>query len=334
MNCWSFAGGEPELGAPTAPAPYTAVIIGDIRIEVRAELTGSVFTDLEQDAISFSPARVEISGTAVNVAKEAIGVFREVTIISKIGSDGFTAAIRQYIDALGVRSNLILDPDLGNGVVIIVRDENPDRPGGVRLLVSGTPAPSHGLDTQDVDEAKSELMTADLVYFDGYSIIRPTSALAIAQVLEIRAASNGLTCVDLVPHNLYDYLSVDELRPYLMSVSCVITEARTMAGMLKLPHDYPFTFTDVTMLLPALDEYVPKHPYWILRYGQGDMEETLIYRRGELSRCYSTGYAMADRMDRAGYGDKIAVRELAALLSAWPGDAPAGQATAEGHTES
>ena len=314
-----FTAEQPKLGAPVPIAPYTLVIIGDIRIEARAEFAGSMFTELSNDRISFSPARAEISGTAVNVAKEAAKLFREVTVISKIGSDGFTAAIRQHINSLGVRSKLILDPELGNGVVVIVRDENPDRPGGVRLLISGAPAPSHGLHTNDVDTFKTDLVAADLVYFDGYSIIRPASATAIARVLDIIATSNGLACVDLVPHNLYDYLSADELRPYLRSVNCIITEARTVAGLLKLPHDYPFAYADTRRLLPALDEYVPECPYWILRYGLGDMEETLMYRRDMLCRGYNTGYATANSVDRAGYGDKIAVQELAELLSAWSG---------------
>jgi sugar/nucleoside kinase (ribokinase family) len=312
---WPFTGGPPRLDAPIAPVDCSITILGDIRIEARSELTHLTFPDITHDALAFSSARLTISGTAVNMAKQAVAAFGETAIIAKIGEDEFSIAIRDHIDALGIKSHLIIDPSIGNGAIIIVRDDNRANPGGSRLLISSEPAPSHRLSIDDIDSFESQLTATSLLFVDGYSLLRQASGLAVRRAVSIAQTAGARICVDLVPHDLERYISSTQLRPYLNSADYIIAEARTVAAIFGLPNTYPFTTDDVQAVLPAIDEYVPGNPYWLLRYGIGDMEDVLMYRRHEIKLDYHTGYAAAPRADQAGYGDRIAVRELVALLS-------------------
>jgi sugar/nucleoside kinase (ribokinase family) len=294
--------------------PFSLAVIGDIRVEARTELPHVVFPEIRGDVLAFAPTRLKIAGTGINMSAAGAAVFEHVTLVAKIGSDEFTPTIREYVRSLGITPGLVVDPALPNGSVLIVRDGSLASPGGFRLLVSSEPAPSHRLLDSEVESFRTDLARADLVFFDGYSIIRPDSAKAMIRVLDICADGGVPVCIDLVPHSLNEYIGISGLRPYIARADYVIAEARTMAALLSRPHEYPFSLANVRELIPCLDEYLPGNRHWILRFGLGDMAESLIYRRGEVLRQYDTGYAEAGPLEKAGYGDKIAVRELAALL--------------------
>lgn len=305
----------PWLRIPESRARrFSITIIGDIRVEARSEMRQARFGGLSRDTFVFSPVTLTISGTALNMAKEAVAVFTRTEVIARIGNDEFTPTIREHLTKLDAVAHLTVDEGMRNSGIIIIRDGSAEHPGGVRLLISGEPAPSHRLSTGDIDEFAEPIRANDLLFVDGYSILRPESASAVRKAMLMARESGRQVCIDLVPHNIDEFLKAEEIQGYVALANYVIVEAGTLAKVLGLPHEYPLAVGDIGRILPVMDTRFPGNACWLLRYGKGNMDEVVMYKKDVKYVHYHTGYMSAPSAARAGYGDKVAAHELAYLL--------------------
>ncbi|MBA8956268.1 PfkB family carbohydrate kinase [Actinomadura namibiensis] len=294
---------------------FGLVVMGDVRIEVRAALPEVRFTELTADRLTYAPARIMVAGTAVNLARRATGYFRRIAVTGKIGDDDFTPLIRRELRRLGVRDLLRAEPGAANAVSVMLRDRATADGPGVRLLVAEEHAPSRRLTEADVRRAAGEIRRADVLFTDGYSLLSPISAAALRRAAAIARRAGTLVAFDVVPHDVDARLPAAEVTPVLELADIVITEAATVARLLGRPA--PVEGGEVRELLPALDALVPGRPLWLLRFGPGCLERVLAHQRGRLELEYATGYG--EGVERAGFGDRLTAGELYWWLSARSG---------------
>lgn len=306
----------PWPGVDPSPEPrFSLLIVGDVRIEVRAQLPDRRFTDLTADHLGYTAVDGLVAGTAVNLARRSAGVFRSVTVAGKIGDDAFTPVIRRTLHDLGVRDLLTADPGTPNGFTLMLRDR-PDPGGhGVRLLVAGDAAPSARLSARDVHRFAPAIEDADALFLDGYALLSPASRAALLAAARIAHPAGTLVAFDLVPHDIHARLAPADALPVLDSADVVISAATTLAHLAGRPPARDSA--GVRRLLRALDGMSGRDPLWLLRFGATGMEHVLAYRRGTLLIEYPTGYGTNG--ERAGYGDRLAVSELYWWLSRRPG---------------
>jgi sugar/nucleoside kinase (ribokinase family) len=203
-----------------------------------------------------------------------------------------------------------------NGFTLMLRD----RPAaasssGVRLLVASEPAPVQTLSTADIGAVSARIVDADLLFVDGYVLLSPASRQSARLAVELAREHGTLVALDLVPHDLDRRIGLSALMPLLPSADLVVSDARTVAGLFGVPANG--AVVDFDRLLPALDTALPSFPLWLLRHGDGGMQDTLAYQNGRMKTSYETGYTAAT--EKAGFGDVIAARELHGWLSAAKG---------------
>ncbi|MFG2006954.1 carbohydrate kinase family protein [Spirillospora sp. NPDC048911] len=294
---------------------FDLLVVGDVRLEVRAELRGLRFADLTADRLAYAHASAVVAGTAVNMARSATGYFRRVGLFTKIGDDDHTEAIRRELGRLGVRDLCRVETGMPNGVAVMVRDDSPPWP-GVRLLVAAENAPSRWLSEADVRRAAAEIRTADAVFLDGYALLSPISRAATYAAARIANESGTLVAFDLVPHDIDGRVPVSEILPLLALTDVIVTEAATLARLLGAPP--PVESAEVRELPPLLDRSVCGRPLWLLRFGETNLENVLAYRGDQGGRPllleYASGYG--EGVERAGFGDRLASCELYWWLSA------------------
>ncbi|KAB2341101.1 carbohydrate kinase family protein [Actinomadura rudentiformis] len=294
---------------------FDLLVIGDVRLEVRAELRGMRFTDLTADRLAYADASAVVAGTAVNMARSATAYFRNVGLFTRIGDDDHTGSIRRELSRIGVRDLCRVDSGMPNGVAVMVRDDAPAGP-GVRLLIAARNAPSRRLSEADVRRAAAEIRAADVVFLDGYALLSPISRAAMCAAARIANESGTLVAFDLVPHDIDGRVPRCEVLPLLALTDVVVTEAATVARLLEAPP--PVTSAEARELPPLLDRSVGGRPLWLLRFGETNLENVLAYRRGEggggLQLEYASGYG--EGVERAGFGDRLASCELYWWLSA------------------
>jgi sugar/nucleoside kinase (ribokinase family) len=300
-------------GAPRAR--FSLAVMGDVCIEFRTELADRSFTELTDDHLGYAPARAVVAGTAVNLARHAIGYFRAITVIGKIGDDPFTPIIRHCLRDLGVADRLRVEPGTPNGFSVMLRDRPAAGGRGVRLLVTGAEPPSRRLSPSDVRRSATVLERADVLFVDGYSLLSSVSRDGMHTAVCVARAAGTLVAFDLVPHDIDKRLSLDDVLPVLADADVIITEVPTVAGLLArpVPRDSAAARDLLPVLDQALDRVTDRRPLWFLRFGETHLEGTLAYRRDRLLLEYPTGYRPG--MQRTGYGDRLAVSELYWWLS-------------------
>ncbi len=292
-------------------ARFSMVIIGDVRIEFRAQLSDRGFTELTEDHLSYTAAQALVSGTAVNLARHSVGVFHTIAVAGKIGDDAFTPVIRQSLRGLGVRDLLAVQPGMPNGFTMMLRDQPAAGRRGVRLLVADDTAPSRLFSVQDVRRHAQAIRDADVLFLDGYSLLFPVSRAALLAAARIARSSGTLVAFDLVPHDIYRRMGPADVRPVLEAADVIISAATTLARLVgRAPVRDSGGIRD---LLPYADDAAGHGPLWLLRFGETEMEFVTAYQRGELLIEYPTGQGTNGAC--AGDGDRLAVSELYWWLS-------------------
>ncbi|WP_026415013.1 PfkB family carbohydrate kinase [Actinomadura oligospora] len=311
-------GGRPDgpRGAPAAAwepgldgaarRRFSVVVLGDVRIEVRATLPDVRFAEVSADRLAYAPARAVVGGTAVNMARWAVRYFRRVAVLGRIGDDDFTPVVRREVRRIGARDLLRAEPGTANGVTVMLRDLAPDGGRGARLLVAERDAPDRRLSPADVRDAARPIRRADALCCDGYASLSPVSRAALRTAMETARAAGTLVLFDLVPHDVDARLPIQDVLAPLPLADIVISEAATLARLLGLPA--PLTADDMRALVPALDALVPGRPLWLLRFGPSSLEGVLAHRRDDLTLVYPSGYR--EGVERVGFGDRLASAEL------------------------
>lgn len=182
---------------------------------------------------------------------------------------------------------------------------------GVRLLIAEEDAPDRRLSASDVRHVSAAIGHADVLCVDGYALLSPVSRAALREAAAIARQAGAQVVFDVVPHDIDARLPVAEVLPMLSLADVVISEAPTLARLLgQVP---PVGADAVRELLPSLDRLVPGRPLWLLRFGESSLECALAHQRDGLLLEYPTGYG--DGVERAGFGDRLAVAELYWWLS-------------------
>jgi sugar/nucleoside kinase (ribokinase family) len=300
-------------GAPRTR--FSLAVVGDVRVELRTELADRSFTELTEDHLGYAPVRAVVAGTAINLARHAVGYFRAITVIGRIGDDAFTPVIRQCLRDLGVTDRLSAEPGTPNGFSVMLRDRPASDRHGVRLLVAGDGAPSGRVSAADLHRSAAVVERADVLFVDGYALLSPVSRVGLRAAVRIARAAGTLVAFDLVPHDIHRRLPLQDVLPVLAEANVILTEVPTVAGLLDRP--VASDADGARELLPALDQAPAgpqgRRPLWLLRFGATHLENALAYQRDRLLLEYPTGYGPG--VQRTGYGDRLAVCELYWWLS-------------------
>lgn len=289
---------SPARWLDTLPEPrYTVIVLGEVRIEQRARIT-TPFAAIDADLLTYAAVEPLVAGTAVNFARHARRHFASIAVAGRIGDDAFTPVIRSDLRELGVTDLLRAEPGQPNGCSVMVRDPS------VRLLIAGESAPHFTV--EDVRAAEDAIASSDLLFADGYALLSPDSRQALLEAFGIARSHGTQIAFDLVPHDLPERLSIEEVRPALEAADVIISESHTIAGLLRVPEPSP----------ESLDASLPHDPLWLIRHGETSLENTTAYQRDRLNISYATGYGPA--VDRIGFGDRLAASELYWWLSRVP----------------
>jgi len=291
---------------------HRLVVLGDLRLEMRAHLGGISFSEITEDVFCTAPIELTVSGTAVNMAKAAGSFFSAIDVIVKLGNDSGTEVILRYLRNIPASWHVSRASSVPNGYVMIMRDSPLLPAAGRRLLVSGTPTPLNLLSPDDVTGFRTVIEQGNLLFADGYPLLVTGAREAVLRSLAIARQSGIASCLDLVPHTIDSYLSREVILDSMACSDIVIVEARTLSRLVKLDPLYPVSSRDLPIILERFYSKEKGPDYLILRYGDGDMAKSAFCCKTEVVLAYPTGYA--ECTSPAGFGDRIAAAELATLL--------------------
>lgn len=309
----AFPSPQPLIRRPgILPRRYDVVVLGDVRIDIRAALRRNRFADIDTDTHEQVPIEVSVGGTAMGFARPAVRHVERVTLLGAVGRDSWTTLIRQACAEPGLVDRLI-ETARPNGSVVMLRDRpTGDAPEGVRLLVAQSPAPYDDLDPAVVRAAAADIESGSALVVDGYALLSASSAAAVEVATALAADARVPIGFDIVPHRIDERLTLTELMPLLERSSLVWVEADTLARLLRPAAREAATVrtaAEATALVESLPESLAgRHRTWFVRFGLGNMEETVAIAPGHHRMYYRTGYAQA--AVTTGFGYVAAAAEL------------------------
>lgn len=288
---------------------YCVAVVGDINLDISLLVPQSFLGGAEGDSFAQMPMRVTPAGTALSFARKAADFFAEVHLFGRIGGDWVGDALVGGQEDEGVTMHVTRDPSRPSRLVLILREAVPTGPGR-RVMISSADAANSWLGVADLEELVGGDVAPDVVLFDGYSCLEEPSRETVGEAARALAAAGRRLAFDVVPHDLHGRWSLGALRGTLKSFHIVIAEAATLARFVG--HSGQVSdVADVVGLLPLLRrEFGPK--VFLLRFGVGQIGESMIVWEDGEYRVHSTGYA--DVEDPAGFGDRLTASELVEVL--------------------
>ena len=216
----------------------TAVAIGDVFVDYVTDLTGaehqSLLEDVKSSTNMFAPIQVLTGGAGVQfaVAAKQAG-FPAAYLLGKMGGriadndevlpDVPANEVLSHLESHSVKPLIAISPHTETGRIVILY-----LPSDRRLMISDSLA-NTTFCVDDITEAmKQAVAAADLVHVSGYTFLQPERRRAVMELMHTaRAAGRALIAVDLVPHDLYQYLDTAELCRDLKDVA--------QMGLIELP---------------------------------------------------------------------------------------------------
>jgi len=205
----------------TALPKRGAVVVGDVFVDCVGHLSTPQVTGLlrdpDADLHAFAPVAMEIGGAGVQfaVAARAAG-FEPVTLIGKVGGAGDGRPdepgerARRFLMAHGVVPMLAVEAGGASGRALILYTP-PDR----RIMISD-PLANTTLQASDIGpEMETAAREAAFVYVSGFVLLQPGRHAAAMCILAAGRAGGATTALDLVPHDIYRYLTYERLRDRL-----------------------------------------------------------------------------------------------------------------------
>lgn len=298
------------IGCPDSlPLAFEVTVIGDIRVDVRSGVPTRRFVDMDTDEQVRTPVTVDVGGTAIGFARAAAPHFALVHVIGAMGHDHWSEFIRTSFDFARIDSS-ISEVEGPNSLVVVLRDQGtPENPHGVRLIVSDAETPYGQLDADRIRAHSAFIERSDALVIDGYALLEEATAEAVDVAVDLAVAAGVPVCFDIVPHRIDSLLAFERLRPFIHRSSLITTEAQTLMRLLGREVPERITAEVVQDLIDGLPpDLADWQRTWLVRYGEGNMDETSAISPSHHSVTYPTGYAQATTV--TGYGYVVAAAEL------------------------
>jgi sugar/nucleoside kinase (ribokinase family) len=253
-----------------------------------------------------------VGGTAFNAAKALKGRNFEPIIIGKVGHDPHGYLIKQAIRAAGI------------GFII---QEDEARPTGCCRIVFSDPDHScqyyktcsddaNQFDLDYFKRACESIDKEDLVFLAGH-FLRHTNPDEKKEFIDILSRKAGRIILDLVPHNIYQSISLAEFNEVVRDRASVIIAEFVSLWRLIAPGSLSQAPVDADWE-SLFANY--KVDILVIRYGLGNISKQQIRQRQQhgppliLEPERETGFANLKSEERRGFGDALTTDFLSEFL--------------------
>jgi GTP cyclohydrolase II len=240
-------------------------IIGDLNIDYKITLNGSI----TGNQILNKP-QPEIGGTAFNAAIK-FKEFFEPVVFGKLGNDLGGLLIKERLEQEQITALLGTSVDRVTGTCTMLYHDNE------RIIIKddqGTNANDYDLVNLKKAMTIAEINEKDYVFIVGHAITRCGIAHS-KSIMEAVRATGAVIVFDLVPHNMYKTVSLEELVPVIDKVEILIGEYNTLMGLLgdKFPEPKP-SDEDIRAIFRGIPAKIID-----IRYGERNISNRITCQR-------------------------------------------------------
>jgi sugar/nucleoside kinase (ribokinase family) len=287
-------------------ASRRAVAVGDVFVDYIGDLTDAKYKEalgnINTSTNVFASIKVKVGGAGVQFATAARAVgFKSSTLIGKIGGwldarqkivpDLPGSLVIDYLKQQDVCPLLAIDPASETGRILLVYLFN-DR----RLMLSDRLANALFSPVDISPEMKSAIRQADLVHVSGYTLLQDNRRAAVQELTHCAKEGQAKIALDIVPHDIYKSMSLDQLRAAMGGVvDWIFVEILTAHQLVELGQMEQVSTDLVNHVLESLTRTFPSVALFlnpshaVVWDGAERLEYTTEYQPGVTSRGQSAG---------------------------------------------
>ncbi len=291
---------------------HIVIAIGEVNLDISFVIE-EPFTALTADRTIYAPVQYSVGGTSGNFALAAINHFAHVKVLTRLGDDAIARYLIERLNLAGVDCCSVVDHTRTTRTVVRARGVDLSSGADARLMVVDPDSPAYWLEAADVDRVAWWFETAHLLMVDTYSMLAESSQSAAMHAMSIAKEAGCAVVVDVVPHKIYQLKSLSDVQLFTRQASILIFELKTLQRLLGIETEKSvLDFKDALCTIVAARDAFPC-THFLLRYGLGHNDETLIDIGAMDIYSKSTGFSVSQDKDR--FGDRLAAAELSMLLS-------------------
>jgi sugar/nucleoside kinase (ribokinase family) len=222
---------------------FSICIFGDVNVDVFTSLEAERDFKLDDPFLKHILKKVEWlpGGTGTIIANAAMKIgFKRVRLIAKVGADKENPMeldiggkfIRDFLQKRQIEFHGVLTPLLSTGTVLILY-----LPDDRRIMIADAGANKSFTMTDLSDEIANAVAQSDFFFVSGYSLLIPERLDAVKKMMEIARENKKIVILDLVPHEIYNHISIEAFHRIMSDVDLIISETNTIKRFLYNQQD-------------------------------------------------------------------------------------------------
>lgn len=255
----------------------TVCVIGDLRTDIIVELDGYSFDAAAARSTQFRPVQLVPGGTALGMCKALRPKFGEVSVISAIGSDVLRATLT---DELAKHANwLALEPiDCPNGLTLIAFSGGTPGQQRTRWALASPDTPYFHMSQAWLETTLPAALRSDIVAMDCLLLTRKNSLPTATFIASAAGKAECFFAVDVVPHNILQYVEREHVFSLLGDADCVTVELETLMTLVDQPiSNCRHTLRDAEYLYHSLAPFLPPTHWVVVRFGALNIEHSVLF---------------------------------------------------------
>lgn len=285
-----------------------ATIIGDIAIDIITNIENIGLEDADKLEHVAADISCKPGGTGTMFALAARKQnYGKVQLIGKIGA---TPVNKQSPDVMGqfilrelksadIECVFSLDKERSTGIVTITYLSHNRR---VMIASAGANSTFSG---NDISEPMHNAITnSNILFVSGYALLSPDRAKAVIQLMQLAHENNKMVLLDLVPHEIYQYIDVQLFESATKHVHVLVTNIHTINHFLHMDINNTDLDKSIFKIAKILLE---KHNALILRT---NIYYQYLFDRQGLIESSSTRYEELAIESRRGFSEYLTIRMI------------------------
>jgi len=282
-------------------------IMGDLNIDYKISLNGNITGNQV-----LNKPHPSVGGTAFNAAIRFREIFEPI-VFGKVGNDLGGHFIKDRLEEERLTALLGTSINQSTGTCTMLYH------GLDRLLIKddlGSNVNDYDLENLGKALEIAKIDKNDYVFVAGHAITR-CGAKHTQEMMDMIRGTGAVIIFDLIPHNMYQTVSLVDLKPVINGVEILIGEYNTFMGLLGDSNPKPIpSKDDVKKIFQNITTKIID-----IRFGEGNISHQLTCQRSDDGRSVlilqdrNTGYEQCPVEQRIGFGD-ILTKELIAKYDA------------------
>nr|WP_279495401.1 PfkB family carbohydrate kinase [Actinocrispum wychmicini] len=253
-------------------------------------------------------------GTALVMCRAFAPHFDSRHVVSAVGTDSYSESLRSAVHEVATDTT-IREVDSPNGLTVALFRDSAGLVPKSRYSMASPRSPYLSLDRDWVHHNLTPALDSDILTMDCLLLTAPESITVAHSIAQAARLSNCLFAVDVVPHNLLDYVDRNEVVRLLAEANLVTVELDTLAQMFGAYSQPSGTRAEAERLYRRLRPHLAQRHWVVIRFGALNIEHSINFS----SEGQSWGTDSGPEIRSGGYpsGSAISGFEYESVVTQW-----------------